>query len=350
MGGSVILRELNQGKCKTYLVACEQERVAVLIDPVKERIERYLAVLAYERCRLLYALDTHTHADHRSGCAELAALVDTKIVMHRRAPSPRVDLHLNDGDTLPLGALTLRFLETPGHTPDGLSLVVGGAVFTGDTLLIGGTGRSDFAGGDAGAQYDAITQKYFTLPDDTVVYPAHDYRGNTSSTIGDEKRRNPRLSGKSREDYIELMKNLGLPLPDKIQEVLLPNSTAVDDDRVKFPTLAELSTVRQLPAGEVKARLESSTEPPFILDVREPGEWSGELGHIEGSTLIPLRHLTARATELEPHRDRELVVVCRSGVRSSTAAAILTSLGFERVYNLRDGILAWHEAGLPVVR
>jgi rhodanese-related sulfurtransferase len=216
-------------------------------------------------------------------------------------------------------------------------------------LLIGGTGRADFAGGDAGKQYDAITRKLFELPDATLVYPAHDYRGNTSSTVGQEKRQNPRIAGRTRDEYIALMRSLNFPLPDKIQEVLQPNQSAIDDDKTKFPDLTQLNHVRQLSADEVSQRLGSGS-PPFILDVREPQEYSGELGHVAGSALIPLKELADRAGELQAHKGSPIVVVCRSGVRSTTAAAILEGLGFEHVFNMQGGMVDWNDRRLPVQR
>jgi sulfur dioxygenase len=345
----MLFRELNRGKCKTYLIGCEKTRAAALIDPLKDNVTRYLAVLAYYQCRLEMVIDTHTHADHRSGTWEIRDLTDARIVMERHAPAPHVDMHVEDGQTLSVGEVRLKAFHTPGHTPDSISLYAGDRVFTGDTLLIRGTGRADFAGGDPAAQYESIVGKLFTLPDATLVYPAHDYRGNTCSTIGDEKRLNPRLAGRSRDDYVKLMTNLGLPLPDKIQEALQPNETGIDDDSLKFPDLAQLNHVLQLTPGEIRLKL-AAGDPPLMLDVRETDEFVGELGHIAGSRLIPLKELPARAEELAEARHHEIIAVCRAGVRSTTAAAILTALGFERVSNLKGGMIAWNEAGLPVER
>ncbi len=345
----MLFRELNRGKCKTYLLACEETRRAVLVDPLKDRVDRYLAVLAYLRCTLELVVDTHTHADHRTGVWDLRDLTEARVVMHRRAPAPHIDVHVEDGERLRAGSLELRVLHTPGHTPDGLSLHVADRVLTGDTLLIHGTGRADFAGGDPGAQWDAITTRLFTLPDETLVFPAHDYRGHTHSTIGEEKRTNPRLAGRSRESYVALMNGLGLPLPEKIQEALQANQCAIEDDSVHFPSLAQLNQVRQLAPHEVAVR-RVAAPPPLLLDVREPDEFRGELGHVPGSVLVPLRELAARADELTPFRDRDVIVVCRAGVRSATAAALLTGLGFEHVWNLRGGMLDWNEAQLPVER
>ncbi len=345
----LVFPELNRGKCKTYLIACERTRKAAIIDPVKDNVSRYLAYLAYQQLKLDVVVDTHTHADHPTGSFLLRDLTDARLVMHRRAPVPAVTEHVEHGDVITAGDVQLRVLYTPGHTPDSISLCAGDRVYTGDVLLIGGTGRADFAGGDSGQQYDSIVLKLFALPDATLMFPAHDYRGNTSSTIGHEKRHNPRIAGRTRAQYTELMASLNFPLPDKIQEVLQPNQTAIDDDKAKFPDLAQLNRVRQLTADEVNALL-AKKEPLLLLDVREPNEYSGELGHIRGSTLVPLRELAGRATELEDHKNRTVVAICRSGVRSTTAAAILEGLGFERVYNLKYGMVEWNDRRLPVER
>ncbi|HZZ08056.1 MAG TPA: MBL fold metallo-hydrolase [Candidatus Binataceae bacterium] len=346
----MIFRELNNAKCKTYLLASESMERAIIIDPVKDRVERYLGVLAYHRLKLDLIVDTHTHADHRSGAHELSELTGTPVAMHRRAPAPHVRMHLEDGQRLIIGDFELKVLYTPGHTPDSVSLHAEDRVFTGDCLLIHGTGRADFAGGDAGEQYDSITHKLFTLPDATMVYPAHDYRGHIHSTIGEEKGSNPRMAGRSREAYVELMNNLGFPLPEGIQEALQPNQTEIEAAAIQFPTLAQLNSVRQLSPAEVAERL-GTAAAPLLLDVREPDEYTGELGHIAGARLIPLRELPERApSELAPFKDKDIVAICRAGVRSTTAAAILAGLGFDHACNMKGGMLDWKEAGLPVER
>lgn len=336
----MLFLEVNRGKCKTYLLGCEKTRRAMLIDPLKERVDRCLALLAYHGYQLHFIVDTHTHADHRTAAWDLREMTGARVVMHDRAPAPHVDVHVQDGDKLTVGEIQAEVLYTPGHTPDGISLHVAGRVFTGDTILIHGTGRADFAGGDAGAQYDSITQKLFALPEETIVYPAHDYRGHVSSTIGEEKRTNPRLAGRSRAEYVELMSNLNLPLPDKIQEALQMNQSAIEDESLQFPSLSQLNQIQQLTAEELRRRL-ASPRQPLLLDVRERDEFDGDLGHIPGSVLIPLRELAARADELAPQKDRDVVVICRAGVRSATGAAILAGLGFDHVFNLKGGMLDW---------
>ena len=264
----MIFRELNRGKCKTYLAISEKAGKAAIIDPLRDKVERYLAVLAYHGWRLEVIIDTHTHADHRSGAIELGELTETPVAMHRLAPAPHVSIHVEDGQAVERGRRGASGPSYPGHTPDSISLLAKDRVFTGDVLFIHGTGRADFAGGDPGIQYDSIARKLFTLPDQTLVFPAHDYRGHTQSTIGEEKRSNPRLAGKSRDDYINLMNNLGLPLPDGIQEALQPNQSDLDAGALKFPTLAQLNQVRQLTAAELRDRIAGSN-PPLLIDVRE---------------------------------------------------------------------------------
>lgn len=342
-------REVNKSKCKTYLIACKTTNQAALVDPLRDRIDRYLALLAYHGYKLRFTIDTHTHADHRTGCYDLRDMAGGLVVMHRLAPTPRVDLHVEDGQRLSLGEITLKVIHTPGHTPDSICLYVKDKVLTGDTLLIGGTGRADFPGSDPGAQWDAIVAKLFTLPDETLVYPAHDYRGHLHSTIGTERATNPRIAGRTRADYIELMNNLGLPQPDNIEQVLQPNQCALEYDEVNFPNLGQLNLVCQLSPREVSERM-AGTRPPLLLDIREPEEFCSTLGHLDGIIRIPLKELPARAfVELGHATNRDIVVICRTGERGLTAAAMLTALGFKQVFNLRGGMLGWFDERLPVI-
>ena len=338
----MIFKELNNEKCKTYLIGCSRHKKAVLVDPISQNIDRYLAVLAYFGLELETVLDTHTHADHRSATSDLKQLIGCKIARHVKAPQPNVDQYFEGGDELKIGALTARILYTPGHTPDSISLYIHDRVLTGDCLLIGGSGRTDFAAGDPGHQYDSVTQQLFTLPDETLVYPAHDYRGNTKSTIGHERQHNPRLAGRSREEYIGLMTNLGLPLPEQIQEVLQINASEAEDTEIDYPSIAELNQVLQVSVENLRTQM-GSEHPPCILDVREEKEYNGELGHITGSTLIPLSQLPTRYEELHAYQRSHIVTVCRAGVRSTTAAAMLTAMGFSRITNLKGGMVEWHD-------
>jgi rhodanese-related sulfurtransferase len=267
--------------------------------------------------------------------------------MHRASPSPLVDRHVDEGDVLEIAGEPIQVIYTPGHTPDSVCYRVGGALLSGDTLLIGGSGRTDFPGGDAGAQYDAVTERLFTLPDDTVLYPAHDYRGATTSSIGHERLHNPRFAGKSRQAYVTLMNELGLPLPDRAQQALQVNQSGFESNQVTFPLVAEVARTHQISADELMLRL-SSAAPPLVLDVREPEEFVGPLGHIKGALLIPLDLLELRLPKLAGYVDREIVLVCRAGARSASACAMLERAGFASVTNLAGGMLAWKDCDLPV--
>ncbi|HWE27339.1 MAG TPA: MBL fold metallo-hydrolase [Polyangia bacterium] len=211
----------------TYLVGDDAAKVGALIDPVVEQVERDLARVAAHGLSLVHTIETHVHADHVTGGAALTERTGSTPVVHRQSPVECEAVRLGQGDRLRLGALVLEVLETPGHTPESLSFVLlsneVARVFSGDALLIGSCGRTDFQGGDAGALYDAIHARLFTLPDATMVYPAHDYKGRTSSTIGEEKRGNARIAGKTRDEFIALMNGLGLPPPKKIDVALEAN-------------------------------------------------------------------------------------------------------------------------------
>ncbi len=206
----------------SYLLADPGTREAVLIDSVAEQHERDLEQIRQLNLELRYVLDTHVHADHVTGAGLLRERTGAK-TGGGRGGAPCVDLALGDGDRIRIGAFELRVLATPGHTNDSVSFVVDGRVFTGDALLIRGAGRTDFQNGDAGQLYDSLTKVLFALPDETRVYPAHDYRGLTSSTIGEEKRFNARVAGRTREEFVALMEGLHLPQPKRIQEAVPAN-------------------------------------------------------------------------------------------------------------------------------
>ena len=341
------VEELNATNCKTYLLVSGTE--AALVDPVRERLDSYRLLLAQRGLTLRMILETHMHADHLMLNREGKAALGVPHVMHTESPSPLVDRHVRDGETIPLGEETITVLHTPGHTPDSVSYLVPGAVLTGDTLLIGGSGRCDFPGGDAGKQWDAVTTRLFTLPPETVVWPAHDYKGNTSSTIEQERRHNPRFLARSRDEYIALMGNLGLAFPEKVQQSLQVNQSGFECADVAFPFVADVAALPRLSPAEVMARLRTA-DPPVLLDVREPEEFVGELGHVEGSLLVPMDALEHRLPKLIGYVDHEIVVVCRAGARSASAGAILRRAGFSKVWNLEGGMLAWNGAALPVAR
>jgi glyoxylase-like metal-dependent hydrolase (beta-lactamase superfamily II) len=206
----------------TYLLADEATREAVLIDTVREQVERDCQLLDELGLQLVYVFDTHTHADHVTGAGALRERLGAKTVIGHRA-APCADVHVKQGDVVRVGALAFEVLETPGHTDDSVSYRLGDRVFTGDAMLVRGNGRTDFQNGDAAQLYDTITRVLFALPDATLVYPAHDYKGFTVTTIGEEKRFNPRVAGKSRDEFVAIVGSLHLPMPKKIQEAVPAN-------------------------------------------------------------------------------------------------------------------------------
>lgn len=208
----------------TYLLADEATREAALIDPVLEQVERDLKLLSELGLKLSVVLETHVHADHITGAGALRARTGAKVVASGRG-APCVDWKVGHGDGVRVGGLEVKVLETPGHTDDSLSFLCEGRLFTGDALLIRSTGRTDFQNGDAGQLYDSITGHLFTLPEETGVYPGHDYAGHALSTIGEEKRHNPRLAGTSRDAFITFMNSRSLPPPKKL-DVAVPANRA----------------------------------------------------------------------------------------------------------------------------
>ena len=224
----MIFRQLFETETSTYsyLLGCERTRRAVLIDPVASEMDDYLELLQTLNLELIYSLETHVHADHITASGLLREKLGSKSVVHRDAGAMCADLLVTDGVLLQVGDLEFEVRHTPGHTNGCVSYVMGDRVFTGDALLIGGSGRTDFQQGDAGQLYDSITNKLFSLPADTLVYPGHDYQGNTVSTIKQEMAKNVRLgNGKSREDFIAIMQDLKLAYPRFIDKALPANQS-----------------------------------------------------------------------------------------------------------------------------
>jgi glyoxylase-like metal-dependent hydrolase (beta-lactamase superfamily II) len=222
----MLFRQLfdTESSTYTYLLADADERVAALVDPVAEQLERDLKLLDELGLRLLYSIETHIHADHITAASELRRVTRCTNVVPENANIPCADRFVGDGEILAVGAVRIVALATPGHTDSHMAYAVNGdRVLTGDALFIRGCGRTDFQNGDAGALYDSVTRKLFTLPDDTLIYPGHDYRGHTVSTVAEEQRHNPRFGGRTRAQFITFMEQLGLPLPKKIMEAVPAN-------------------------------------------------------------------------------------------------------------------------------
>lgn len=222
----MIFRQLFETETSTYtyLLGCERSRKAIIIDPVASEVESYIELLASMNLTLIYTMETHVHADHITGAGLLREKLGSKSVVHRDAGAMCADLLVTDGVYLQVGDLELEVRHTPGHTGGCVSYVMADRVFTGDALLIGGSGRTDFQQGNAGQLYDSITQQLFSLPPDTLVYPGHDYQGNTVSTVKQETSKNARLgAGRNRDEFIAIMEELKLAYPKFIDQALPAN-------------------------------------------------------------------------------------------------------------------------------
>ncbi len=214
----------SESSTYTYLLADLEQKEAILVDPVLEQVERDLKLLQELGLTLRYCLETHIHADHITGTGKLRELTGCLDILPENAQAECANRHIQDEETLELGAIILKAIATPGHTDSHMAYLVNGErVLTGDALFIRGCGRTDFQNGDAGTLYNSVTKKLFTLPDATLVYPAHDYRGHTVSTIGEEKQWNPRFANRDKNNFIELMNNLNLPNPKKMMEAVPAN-------------------------------------------------------------------------------------------------------------------------------
>lgn len=314
----------------TYLVADEASGAALVIDPVREKLGRDLELIEELGLTLRYALDTHVHADHVTAAGALRARTGCKIVASVGG-AESADLHVRDGDRFRLDAIEVEVIGTPGHTDDSVSYKIGDNLFTGDALLVRGCGRTDFQNGSAEQLYDAITRRVFTLPDATRVWPGHDYRGHTVSSVGEEKRFNPRLAGKSRDEFVRIMHALALPRPARIDEAVPANREV----GLGMAQDAAAGGFRECDAPSARAALSTTR----VIDVREPHEYAGELGHIEGAENVPMTRFPEVAADWK--RADPLLVVCRSGRRSREVCQMLARLGFEDIANLAGGMLEW---------
>ena len=363
----------------TYLLADETTRDAVLIDPVLDQIERDIGLLQDLDLHLRYALDTHVHADHVTALGSLRERLGARTVVSERAGVGCADLLVKDGDTIAFGAHRLEVRETPGHTTGCLTYVLGDhptpreawppalpaepsppssglrplMAFTGDALLIRGCGRTDFQGGDPHQLYRSVHDQLFTLPGATLIYPGHDYKGRTASSIDEERRLNPRLGGgRSEAAFVDTMDALALAYP-RHMDVALPRNVRcgmaivtgeAEPDRRWAPVEVSPAGIPEVApewvtahAGEVR-----------LVDVREPDELTGELGHIAGAEPLPLAQLPGPLAAAP--RDLPIVFVCRSGGRSGKAALAAGKLGFDHVASMRGGMIAWHQRSYPVAR
>jgi sulfur dioxygenase len=344
---TVIFRQLFDATSGTYtyLLASRRGGEALIIDPVLERVDRYLQLIRELDLKLVKAIDTHLHADHITGLGALRDRTRCITVMGEQSSVDVVSMRIAEGDRLGIEGISLDVAYTPGHTDDSYSFIMPDRVFTGDTLLIRGTGRTDFQNGDPRAQYESIFNRLLSLPDDTMVFPAHDYKGDTVSTIGEEKRCNPRLQVKSVDEYIALMNNLNLSNP-KMMDVAVPANMRQG--------LAQQEIARRgwaVTADDAKALI--GDRDIVLIDLRETTERQRH-GIIPGSLHAPYPDLQENIQEggmlhaLAAATSKRLVFYCAFGERSAMAVQAAQDAGLATACHIHGGIDAWKKADGPI--
>ncbi len=333
--------QIANGPCFSYVIACEETGRALVVDPAVELIERYIGIAHQHGLQISKVLDTHTHADHFSGARALAQRTGATLIMHSASPAPFIDLRVNDGDAILIGKLLLRIRHTPGHTADAISLILADRILTGDALLIGGAGRTDLPSGDPAQLYHSLFDGLLKLDPSLAVYPAHDYNGRTSSTLGDELAHNPRLQYKERDDFIAHMRALDLEMPKHLTEALRTNrsggrpvSQLIDEAAARVPFMT---------MEEVRTRIDSEPADLLVLDVRESEAYRA--GHIPGAVHIPRGQLELRVNDMLADPTQRIVVYCEYGKISTLATATLRDLGYTGAAALYGGYDAWKKAG-----
>ena len=324
----------------TYLLIDAETGEGAIIDAVLETYDRDMQIINELGVELLYAIETHAHADHITSAGKLREMTGAKLVYGESTGIKAIDVPLKDGEIIQLGHYRIRAISTPGHTNGCTSYFCDGMLFSGDTLLIRGCGRADFQDGDPGTLFDSITQKLFTLADDTIVYPAHDYNGRTSSTIGEEKTWNPRLGGgRSRDEFIAIMNNLNLDMPKRINEAVPANlSVGINFDANRY-------LLQDFDMDALYRVWQELPENVLVMDNRTPEEYAR--GHVPGSRNIPMGTENELVDELKEY-DR-IYVYCRSGRRAQTTTTNLSFQGLNQIVCIsHSGMPDWEKAGYPV--
>ena len=345
----------------TYFIADRKTGEAVFIDPVDTNIDLYLSLLDAGNYKLKFSIETHVHADHVTASGLLREKTGAQTAVGFFCGAESADHQLHDGDLFEFAdGEQINVIATPGHTPGSCSFLWRDRVFTGDTLFIGGCGRTDFQDGNAGQLYDSVTQRLFTLPDETLVYPAHDYKGNWVSSIIQERTSNPRLAGKTRDEFIEIMDNLNLPMPKMIEIAVAANRycgieeeealqiAAAESERIQ-PSRERRGVqgiinnakqqVKQIDLDTAKQWLQSGNT--ILIDVREDAEFAS--GFIDGAIHLPRGEIKTRIEALSETTDKSAryLLYCASGNRSALAALVMQSLGYTHTASLIGGIAAW---------
>jgi sulfur dioxygenase len=345
----MIFRQLFDSVSGTYsyLMASRRGGEALIIDPVLEKVDRYLQLVNELDLKLVKAVDTHIHADHITGLGALRDRTHCITVMGDMAKVDVVSMRVTEGDKLTIEGMALDVLYTPGHTDDSYSFLMKDRVFTGDTLLIRGTGRTDFQNGSARSQYESLFGKLLKLPEETLVYPAHDYKGDTVSTIGEEKRYNPRLQVKSIDEYVELMGKLNLPNP-KMMDVAVPANLrqGLAQDEIARRGWAVTAQQAMSLAGQSNVAL---------IDLRERSEREKH-GVIPGSLHAPYPELQENIRaggmlhELASATGKRILFYCAFGERSAMAVQAAQDAGIASACHIHGGIDAWRRANGQLTR
>lgn len=343
----LIFRQLfdQQSSTYTYLLADPGSREAVLIDPVFEQARRDAALVMELGLKLVWTLETHVHADHVTGAWLHKQRLGGRIALSAASGAEGADRTLVHGDRIEFGRRGFEARATPGHTDGCMTYVLDNRsmAFTGDALLIRGCGRTDFQQGSGPTLFRSVREQIFTLPDSCLIYPAHDYCGLTASSVGEERLFNPRLGGQIlEEDFVGYMTHLGLTHP-KMMAVAVPANlrcgriaeAAAGEEPSWAPLIYTFSGIWEVQPDWLEEHLGDVQ----IVDVREPVEFNGALGHVPGARLLPLGTLANRAQEIS--KERPVVTVCRSGARSAQATVLLRKAGFDKVANLAGGMLRW---------
>ncbi|SNS08676.1 Glyoxylase, beta-lactamase superfamily II [Sphingomonas laterariae] len=340
----MFFQQVADGGCQSYVIGCAESCAAAIIDPALGQIDRYVGIANREGLRVRYIIETHTHADHFSAARQLAERMGATVVMHRNSPAPHVAMRVDDGHLIAVGALRLKVMHTPGHTRDSMCLHVDDRVFTGDTLLIGGTGRTDLPTGDPAELHRSLFARLLLLDRETLVFPAHDYKGRTHSSIGTEIDGNPRLQVRDEAAFIEMMRGLNLSAPTHLTEALRTNMSGGKTVR---QLLAEAALgVPFVSLEGLAGRLEGKRNDFVILDVRERDAYAR--GHIPGALHLARGQLELKVDETFPDPNLEILTVCELGKISTLAAATLRELGFGRAVALDGGMKSWREGGFPM--
>jgi glyoxylase-like metal-dependent hydrolase (beta-lactamase superfamily II) len=344
----VIFRQLFDpaSSTYTYLIASRSGGEALIIDPVLEKVDHYLRLVRQLDLRLVKAADTHLHADHITGLGALRDRTRCVTVMGEESRADVISMRLADGEKLTIEGLVLETVYTPGHTSDSYSFVMGDRVFTGDTLLIGGTGRTDFQNGNARAEYDSIFGRLLKLPDGTLVYPAHDYKGDTVSTIGEERAFNPRLQVKSADEYADLMNSLHLPDP-KLMDVAVPANMKVGFNQDEIARRGWAVTAREA------LRMAGRPDVVFV-DLREAGERDRH-GEIAGAMHVPYASLQEAVghggvVDVLARSGKIVLLYCAWGERSAMAVEAAHRAGVATSRHIAGGLDSWKKAGGDVLR